>query len=385
MMNNALRGLVVVIATLTLMACGSDADDSAVSNNGSGQTDNGGDTGNGDGGDTGNGDGGDTGNGGGGDTGNGDGGDTGNGGDGDAGNGGGGDGVDNGYSGQPNSTFALLRSRSDMSTLVQAIDAAGLAQTLGEAGSLTLLAPDNIAFDRLFQELNLTPAQLFGNVDLLTEVLRYHVLDGAQNRASIPMGLPLDASQGSVLKFEQDTAAMPTIYDGRGRLSRVKEMDLQTSNGFVHTIYSVLLPADKNIVQLASARGDLSVLAEAITAAGLTETLASPGPLTLLAPDNNAFAAIFSELGLTKEQLFADTELLRSVLTYHVLPGAVFRAQIPFGERVATVQGQPIMVGENYPPLVWDIRGREAEILSIDAITTNGVVHILNRVLLPAN
>lgn len=353
-MNNALSIMAVAALALSLAACGTDSDDTAVSGNqNNGQVDSGGGT------------------------------------DGVT-DGGTDDGTNNGTDGGgetgglANSALAVAQSRSDLSTLVQALETAGLADTLDQAGTFTVFAPSNIAFDRLFTELNLTPAQLFGDQALLNEVLNYHVLTSSLSVADIPLSRPVDTAQGSVFKVEMNSI-QPIIFDGRGRLARVLETDLAASNAVIHVIDQVMLPANKNIVQLAQTRNDLTILAEAVVAAGLVESLSGPGPFTVLAPTNDAFIALLSELGLTKEQLLADTALLQKVLTYHVVDGAVYRAQIPFNQPVPTLQGETVQIDAQFPPQVTDARGRNAQITSIDTIVTNGVVHIMSRVILPSN
>ncbi len=382
-MNDALRVLAISVFALTLAACGSDADDSLVSNDGNGdQVDNGDDVASGDpdgdqigGGDTGD------------DAGDGDGdGDT----DGDGDSSDNGDNADSGNgSGEDpiaiaNSAYAFAQSRSDLSTLVAAIDAADQKNTLSSAGAYTLLAPDNAAFDRLFAELGITREQLFANQELVSKVLRYHMIGSNLKAADLPLSRPLTTYEGSVIKVEQNSV-QPIVFDGQGRLARVTTTDLDTANATIHVVDRVMLPADKNIVQLAVARDDLSILAEAVAAADLAETLSGNGPFTLLAPNNDAFAAALSELGLTKAQLLADQDLLRAVLSYHVIPGTFYRADVPFNQPLTTVQGQTVSINELYPPVVTDARGREANLVSIDTIVTNGVVHILDRVILPAN
>jgi uncharacterized surface protein with fasciclin (FAS1) repeats len=98
-------------------------------------------------------------------------------------------------------------------------------------------------------------------------------------------------------------------------------------------------PAPKNIVETAQATPSLSILVEAVVAADLAGTLSGAGPFTVFAPSNDAFAALLTELGLTKAQLLADKPLLTAVLTYHVLPAKVAKAQVALGKAITTVQG----------------------------------------------
>lgn len=136
-----------------------------------------------------------------------------------------------------------------------------------------------------------------------------------------------------------------------------------------------------NAVQQAQADPRLSILVEAVVAADLAGTLSGPGPFTVFAPTNNAFASLLQELGVTKEQLLANRPLLTSVLTYHVVPGRVTQSQIPVGAPIATVQGQTLTVNSSF--VITDQRSRTANIVQADIAATNGVVHVIDRVILP--
>lgn len=416
-MNDAMRALAIGALVFALTACGSDSDDSQVSNDGNGgQVDNGNggnqdpddqiNTGDdaGGGGDGGSGDDGQDGSAGDGPTDDGST-DDGSSGDGSTGDGstgenpGGGDdgtatdpgagddGTDNGGSdgsaGIANSAFAYAQSRSDLSTFVSALEAADQKNTLSNAGAYTILAPDNIAFDRLFAELNVTPEQLFSNRELLSKVVRYHMIGSNLKAADLPLSRPLTTYEGSVIKVEQN-AIQPIIFDGRGRLARVTTTDLDTANATIHVIDRVMLPAQENVVELARARDDLSLFAEALSAADLAGLLSGEGPFTVLAPDNDAIVAALSELGLTKDQLLSNDALLRQVLSYHVIPGTFYRAELPFNQPLRTLEGSNVVIDDQFPPRVTDAQGRVAQLKSIDTITTNGVVHILDKVILPA-
>jgi uncharacterized surface protein with fasciclin (FAS1) repeats len=118
-----------------------------------------------------------------------------------------------------------------------------------------------------------------------------------------------------------------------------------------------------------------------VVAADLAATLSQPGPFTVFAPTNAAFAALLTELGLTKEQLLADKALLVKVLTYHVVPGAILKADVPVGKPVTTVQGETLTVDAGLA--ITDQRGRKAAITATDVLTSNGVIHVIDKVILP--
>jgi uncharacterized surface protein with fasciclin (FAS1) repeats len=136
-----------------------------------------------------------------------------------------------------------------------------------------------------------------------------------------------------------------------------------------------------NIVATAQATPNLSILVEAVVAAGLVDALSAPGPLTVFAPTNNAFAALLAELGTTKEALLANKTLLTTVLTYHVVAGRVLKDQVPINTPIATLQGSTFTVGADLR--ITDGRGRSAAILATDILCSNGVVHIIDKVILP--
>lgn len=139
--------------------------------------------------------------------------------------------------------------------------------------------------------------------------------------------------------------------------------------------------APPNIVATAQATPNLSILVEAVVAAGLVDALSAPGPLTVFAPTNAAFAALLAELGVTKEALLADKPLLTAVLTYHVVSGRVLKDQVPVNTPIATLQGASFTVGGDLR--ITDGRGRLAAIVATDILCSNGVVHLIDRVILP--
>ena len=138
---------------------------------------------------------------------------------------------------------------------------------------------------------------------------------------------------------------------------------------------------DRNIVQAAQADGRFGILVEAVVAADLAGTLSGPGPFTVFAPTDAAFAALLPELGVTKAQLLADKALLTQVLTYHVVAGEVLRAQVPVGQPIRTVQGGTFAVDGTLT--ITDQRGRTARITETDLRASNGVLHVIDRVILP--
>jgi uncharacterized surface protein with fasciclin (FAS1) repeats len=272
----------------------------------------------------------------------------------------------------------VAQNNPDLSILVEAVVAAGLTQTLS-TGSLTVFAPTNAAFAALLSELGVTKEALLANKTLLTAVLSYHVLGSKVARADVPVGKAITPLAGGFFKIEASGGLKVT--DGRNRVSNITATDIQASNGVVHLLDRVLLPADKDIVATASALPDFSILVEAVAAAGLVSTLQGKGPFTVFAPTNAAFAALLAELGVTKEALLANKTLLTSVLTYHVVPARVLKAEVPVGSAITSVQGQSFTVSASL--VITDQRMRTSKIVATDVFTSNGVIHVVDKVILP--
>lgn len=272
----------------------------------------------------------------------------------------------------------LAQANPELSILVEAVVAAGLVDTLS-TGSLTVFAPTNAAFGALLTELGVSKSELLANKPLLIAVLSYHVLGQRVPRADIPLGKAITPLSGGFFKIESSNGLK--VSDGRNRVTRIIETDLFASNGVVHLVDRVLLPADKDLVATAQSLSDFSILVEAVVAAGLVETLQGPGPFTVFAPTNAAFAALLAELGVSKADLLANTALLTKVLTYHVIPALLLKAELPVGAAIKTVQGETLNINASLQ--ITDQKGRISQITATDVFTSNGVIHVVDRVLLP--
>jgi transforming growth factor-beta-induced protein len=138
----------------------------------------------------------------------------------------------------------------------------------------------------------------------------------------------------------------------------------------------------KDVVDTAVAAGSFTVLVEAVKAAGLVDALKAPGPITVFAPTDEAFAAALKTLGLTKEQLLADKATLTAVLTYHVVSGKVKAADVVKldGKSAETLNGKKIAISVRGGDVL--LNG-DTKVVTTDIETSNGVIHVVNKVLLP--
>ncbi|MDG3041277.1 fasciclin domain-containing protein [Roseicyclus marinus] len=134
---------------------------------------------------------------------------------------------------------------------------------------------------------------------------------------------------------------------------------------------------DMNIVETAVGAGNFTTLVAAVEAAGLVETLSGDGPFTVFAPTDEAFAALPE--GTVESLLLPENrDQLVSILTYHVVPGAVMSTDLSDGMTAATVQGSEITIDLDTGVMV-----NEANVVTADIAASNGVIHVIDAVILP--
>jgi uncharacterized surface protein with fasciclin (FAS1) repeats len=267
----------------------------------------------------------------------------------------------------------------NFSTLVTALDAAGLVETMAGEGAFTVFAPTNDAFSALGDTLN----DVIADTDLLTKVLLYHVVDG---KVMSPDAIALAGSEVETLSGDKIALSLQgeSLYINDAMVTAV---DIEASNGVIHVIDAVLLPpADDmddemgemgTIVDIAVADERFSTLVTAVTQAGLAETLAGEGAFTVFAPTNDAFAALGSDL----DAVLADNDLLTKVLLYHVLDGKVM------SETAVTLDGQEVetLSSDKFAISLRDgnLYINESMVVIADIEASNGVIHVIDAVLLP--
>ncbi len=133
---------------------------------------------------------------------------------------------------------------------------------------------------------------------------------------------------------------------------------------------------DMNIVETAVAAGNFETLVTAVEAAGLVETLSGEGPFTVFAPTDEAFAALPEG---TVEGLLEDTDALTSILTYHVVPGAVMSGDLSDGMTAATVNGADVTISVD----MGTVMVNDATVTAADIEASNGVIHVIDTVIMP--
>ncbi len=250
-------------------------------------------------------------------------------------------------------------------TLAKALQAAGLVEVLKSEGPFTVFAPTDEAFARLPEG---TVAELLKpeNRQKLVGVLTTHVVPGRLGASQVLQSTILDTVQGSSL----------LVSKGRGGprvdASRIVKTDIPASNGVIHVIDTVLLP--KDTVETAKVAGNFNTLLAAAKVAGLVDALKCDGPLTVFAPTDKAFGDLPEG---TVEDLLkrANRDRLAAILKYHCVPRKVLLG-LP---EAKTLQGGELDVGST-----GRFKVDEGTVVLANIKATNGVVHVIDRVLLPA-
>jgi transforming growth factor-beta-induced protein len=251
-------------------------------------------------------------------------------------------------------------------TLVTALQAADLVETLQGAGPFTVFAPTDDAFAKIPAE---TLNALLADKAKLTEVLLYHVVSGNVKAADVVKLTEAETVSGKkvMIRVEGDKVF---VND-----SQVIITDIAASNGTIHVIDTVLLPK-MDIVETAIADGRFKTLVTALQAADLVDTLKGAGPFTVFAPTDDAFAKIPAE---TLNALLADKAKLTDVLLYHVVSGNVKAADVVKLTEAETVSGKKVMIRVEGDKVFVN----DSQVIITDIETSNGTIHVIDTVLLP--
>lgn len=285
-----------------------------------------------------------------------------------------------------NSIYELASRDADFSNLKAAIDKAGLASTLSASGSFTVFAPGNAAFSEFLTEngyasLNDVPTAA------LKEILLNHVLSTKVMAANVTTGYVSTLAKGSASATKNLSMYINTASGVKiNGMSNVVKTDINASNGVIHKVdKAIALPT---IVTHAIANPNFSTLVMALTRpdqpdfAGILGGTAN-SPFTVFAPTNTAFGSLLTELGLSGLGAIP-AATLENVLKYHVVAGAnVASTDITNNMTVNTFQGGTFTITTTGGVKITDANNRVANVIATDVQCSNGIIHVLDKVLLP--
>lgn len=288
---------------------------------------------------------------------------------------------------ETNTIADFVASNDDYSSLAAALEVAGLTATLDGSTNYTVFAPDNDAFaafldDNDFASLDEVP------VDLLTQVLLNHVQMGELMAADLSTGYIESMATGSA--SEENLSMYINTEDGVmiNGVATVTTANVEVDNGVIHAVDAVIgLPT---VVTFALADPTFDTLVAALTReddfpfVGVLMETGSPAPFTVFAPTNDAFMALLEELEMDSlEDIPA--EVLSSVLSYHVVAGANVRStDLTDAMEVNTLAEEAFTINLGDGAVITDANGRTSNIIATDVQADNGVIHVIDTVLLPS-
>lgn len=269
--------------------------------------------------------------------------------------------------GSPSQTIVQIAAANpDLSTLVAAVKAAGFVATLNSPGTFTVFAPTNTAFNKLpkgaLQALLKDPVAL-------KNILLYHVLGSEVFSKDA-------AKAGHATTLNGQDVVISTHRGLYVNNARIIVRDIQATNGVIHIINAVLLPPSMDIVESLASKPEFSTLVTAVKAAGLVDTLKSAGPFTVFAPTNAAFNNLPKG---TLDALLKDPTALKNILLYHVIAGKVYSADARNLTSATMANGATVKIHIDDGQLTIN----NAKVTHADWLATNGIIHVIDAVLIP--
>lgn len=283
------------------------------------------------------------------------------------------------------SIVGLAQATDDLSILVDAVTRADLVNTLSTGGPYTVFAPTNAAFEAALVDLGFASLDEVP-VNVLTNILLYHVVEGDIRSTDLTdtyvPTLNTEGPGGANTSLQvQVTGGVE--FGGVASPADPALLDVVASNGVVHVIDAVMLP--KNIVELASDNANFStlVLALGATQVDYVTTLSGTGPFTVFAPVNEAFVGLLDSDPSWNSLTDIPEATVDAVLQYHVISGANVQSGDLSAGPVETFGGSDITISLTNGAQIETTSGQTVDIVVTDVQGTNGVIHVIDAVLVP--
>ena len=274
---------------------------------------------------------------------------------------------------QSNTVVDVIVNSDDHTLLEAAVIEAGLAEALSGDGPFTVFAPTDDAIVALTEELGITAEELLA-LPNLGEILQYHVVAAA--------AFSTDLSDGQSIATLLGEEVTVTVNQNGVMINNamVTVADIAADNGVVHVIDAVLLPppAETTVVDIIVESELHTILEAAVIAADLATTLSGEGPFTVFAPTDAAFEALMAALGVSVEDLLEYPELT-NVLLGHVVAGQALASDLSDGQQITTLLDADVVVSITADGVFIN----QAQVIVADVTAGNGVVHVIDAVLLP--
>ena len=275
---------------------------------------------------------------------------------------------------QTNTVVDIIVNSEDHTLLEAAVGAAGLVDALSAEGPFTVFAPTDEAFTALAEAFDVTVEELLA-YPLLGAVLQYHVVGAEAYSADLSDGQMITTLLG------EDVTVSITADGVFINQAQVIVADIAADNGVVHVIDAVLVPEfpeETTVVDIIVESEDHTLLEAAVVAAGLVDALSAEGPFTVFAPTDEAVVALTEALEITADDLLALPNL-GDILLYHAVGAEAYAADLSDGQLIETLQGGNLTVSITADGVFIN----DAQVTVADLEADNGVVHVIDAVLLP--
>ncbi|KAL7563122.1 hypothetical protein ACA910_012305 [Epithemia clementina (nom. ined.)] len=295
------------------------------------------------------------------------------------------------HNGHSKNIVEVVCETSGFTKLCAAIQAAGLESELSASGPFTIFAPTDEAFD------NLPPGvleALSGDTAALTNILLFHAVEGKVYSSDLQCTelVPMANGKNSRTVCRDDKIYQKGDGNADNAMPEIIDTDIPACNGVVHVVNQVMLPPmdpvptvpSKNIVEIACETEGFSKLCSLIRAAELESEWSSSGPWTVFAPNDAAFENLSQG---TFDALFTDLSSLTNTLLFHVTPGKVYSSALQCTKLLPMENGKNSRTvcrkDKKYQKGAGNSQDERPELVATDIPATNGVIHVVNRVMLP--
>lgn len=269
--------------------------------------------------------------------------------------------------------YQEVAEAANYTILEAAINKAGLQSTLESSGSYTLLAPS----DQAFVSAGITNLEDY-SADQLEAILQYHVIDSELDFNALAEQDEIETLNGTLYVTPFNDNVFLNARAG------FPQANAEASNGIIHVINTVLSPPEEEISTIVTETESLSTLEAALTRVGIENVLTGNGPYTIFAPSDEAFELLLQDMELTSLDELSDQQII-NILQYHIVSDRVFSTELEVGNQ-STLLGTDFEIGFDSDAVVITDQNAENEnalVVAANELGTNGVVHLIDRVLLP--
>mmetsp|Transcript_33176 Transcript_33176/g.64155 ORF Transcript_33176/g.64155 Transcript_33176/m.64155 type:complete len:301 (-) Transcript_33176:480-1382(-) len=282
------------------------------------------------------------------------------------------------------SVYEIASTTPGFELLTEAITEAELVDFFNDTDPITVFAPTNSSFEAYLFEKGANSISDLSGGDWLRVLLYHTVTNVAAYSSDLSDGQVITTASGNNITVLIEDDGTINIDDSTNRPAGVIMPNVTADNGVIHVINKVLV-SDRNLLEVVRSTPELSALYAALVRAELVDVLTEQGPYTVFAPTNKAFDSALESLGAESLE-DVPVDALREILLYHVVSGEeLYSGDLFDGQIIETANTQNLTVGieSNGDVSIKDATGSKSIVVAADFEASNGVAHVIDRVLVP--